>query len=233
LIKKSLVDGMEILIISDIHNDVENLMEYIDKIINFNFDVVVFPGDFSDVPPKGCSSVDISKIILEELKTLKKPILALPGNWDKDVISILEEEKVSLHGHGKIINGIGFYGFGGARTPFGTSFEPEEEEIEEGLERAFKEVEGAKVKVQVTHAPPARTKLDVVYTGAHVGSEAVRKAIEKFKPVLAISAHIHEARGVDEIGGTKLINAGRFPEGYCGLASIENGKVEVKIVNLI
>jgi Icc-related predicted phosphoesterase len=94
-------------------------------------------------------------------------------------------------------------------------------------------VEGVKVKVQVTHAPPVRTKLDVVYTGAHVGSEAVRKAIEKFKPVLAISAHIHEARGVDEIGGTKLINAGRFPEGYCGLASIENGKVEVKIVNLI
>ena len=224
---------MEILIISDVHNDVENLMENMDKVALFNFDVIVFPGDFSDVPPKGFSSLDVSKIILEELKTFNKPILALPGNWDRDVISLLEEEKVSLHGHGKIIDDIGFYGFGGARTPFETSFEPTEEEIEEGLEKAFKEVENVKVKVQVTHAPPARTKLDVVYTGAHVGSEAVRKAIEKFKPVLAISAHIHEARGIDEIEGTKLINAGRFPEGYCGLASIKNGKVEVKIINLI
>jgi Icc-related predicted phosphoesterase len=231
--KKSLVDKMEILIISDVHNDLENLMEYMDKIALFNFDVIVFPGDFSDVPPKGFSSVDISRIIIEELKTFNKPILALPGNWDKDVISILEKEGISIHGHGKIIDDVGFYGFGGARTPFGTSFEPSEEEIEIGLEKAFEEVKDAKIKVQVTHAPPARTKLDVVYTGAHVGSEAVRKAIEKFKPVLAVSAHIHEAKGIDEIEGTKLINAGRFPEGYCGLASIKNGKVEAKVVNLI
>lgn len=224
---------MDILIISDVHNDVENLMGYMDKVALFNFDVIVFPGDFTDVPPKGFSSLDISKIILEELKIFNKPILALPGNWDKDVIKLLEKEEVSIHGHGKIIDNVGFYGFGGARTPFGTSYEPSEEEIEKGLEQGFKEVEKVKVKVQITHAPPVNTKLDVVYTGAHVGSEAVRKCIGKFKPVLAISAHIHEAKGVDEMNGTKLINSGRFPEGYCGLATIKNGKVDVKIVNLI
>jgi len=224
---------MEILIISDIHSDLENLMEYIDKLALLNFDVIVFPGDFSDVPPKGFSSIDISKIIIEELKTLKKPILALPGNWDKDVIELLEKEGISLHGHGKVIENIGFYGFGGAKTPFGTLFEPSEKEIENGLKKAFKEIENTKIKVQVTHAPPFGTKLDIVYSGAHVGSEAVRKAIETYKPVLAISAHIHEARGVDELNGTKLINSGRFPEGYCGLASIKNEKVETKIINLI
>jgi Icc-related predicted phosphoesterase len=224
---------MEILIISDVHNDVENLMEYMDKISLLNFDVIVFPGDFSDVPPKGFSSLDISRIILEELKVFNKPILALPGNWDKDIIKFLEEEGISIHGNGKIINGVGFYGFGGARTPFNTSYEPSEEEIEKGLEKGYEMVKEAEVKVQVTHAPPFNTKLDVVYTGAHVGSVAVRKAIEKFKPVLAISSHIHEARGTDEMDGTKLINSGRFPEGYCGLATIKNGKVDVKVVNLI
>ncbi|MEM5879450.1 MAG: metallophosphoesterase [Candidatus Aenigmatarchaeota archaeon] len=224
---------MEILIVSDIHNDVENLMEYIDKVALLNFDVIVFPGDFTDVPPKGFSSLDISKIILEELKSLGKPILALPGNWDRNVIELLEKEGVSLHGHGKVIDDIGFYGFGGARTPFNTSYEPSEEEIENGLKRAFDDVKKSKIKVQVTHAPPIGTKIDVVYSGAHVGSEAVRKAIEAYRPLLAISAHIHEARGIDEINGTKLINSGRFPEGYCGLASIKNGKVEVKIINLI
>lgn len=224
---------MNILIISDIHNDVENLMDYIDKIAMLEFDVLIFPGDFTDVPPKGFSSLEISRVIIEELKSLKKPILSVPGNWDKDIIDFLEKEKMSIHGHGKIIHDVGFYGFGGARTPFNTSFEPSEEEIEIGLKKAFEEVKDAKVKVQVTHAPPARTKVDVVYSGAHVGSEVVRKAIENFKPALAISAHIHEARGIDEINGTKLINAGRFPEGYCGFAAIKNEKVEAKIINLI
>ncbi|MEM7821742.1 MAG: metallophosphoesterase [Candidatus Aenigmatarchaeota archaeon] len=224
---------MEVLIISDIHNDIENLIEYMDKISLIDFDVVVIPGDFTDVPPKGFSSVEIAKIILEELKTFKKPILALPGNWDRDLINFLEEEGVSLHGHGKVINEVGFYGFGGAKTPFNTLFEPSEEEIEKGLEKGFREIENMEIKVQVTHMPPVKTKLDLVYSGAHVGSEAVRRAIEKFKPVLAISAHIHEARGIDEFNGTKLINSGRFPEGYCGLASIKDKKTEVKIVNLI
>ncbi|MEM3393833.1 MAG: metallophosphoesterase [Candidatus Methanomethylicia archaeon] len=224
---------MKILIISDIHNDIENLMEYIDKVATFNFDVIIFPGDFSDVPPKGFSSIEISRIILEELKSLNKPILALPGNWDKNIIKILEEEGISLHGKGRVIDNIGFYGFGGARTPFNTSFEPSEEEIKNGLKKAFEEIKESEIKVQVTHAPPARTRVDIVYTGAHVGSEAVREAIEKFKPILAISAHIHESMGIDEINGTKLINAGRFPEGYCGLVVIKNKKVEAKIVNLI
>jgi Icc-related predicted phosphoesterase len=50
---------------------------------------------------------------------------------------------------------------------------------------------------------------------------------------VAISSHIHEARGVDELGNTKLINAGRFPEGYCGVVSIIGDNVKAKIVNLL
>jgi hypothetical protein len=224
---------MEILVISDIHNDIENMINYMDKVSLLNFDVIVCPGDFTDVPPKGFGPEDVTRLILEEFKTLNKPILAVPGNLDGKIIKLLEEEGVSIHGTGKIIGGVGFYGFGGAKTPFNTSFEPSEEEIEAGLKRGFEKLKGTKARVQITHSPPVGTKLDVVYTGAHVGSNAVRKFIEMYKPVAAISAHIHEARGVDEIDGTKLINSGRFPEGYCGLVSIKEGKAEVKIVNLM
>lgn len=224
---------MRILVISDIHNDIENTMQYIDKISLLDFDVLVCPGDFTDVPPKGFTSLEIAKIIIEELKTLNKPIFAVPGNWDRDLIHFFEKEGISLHGKSRIIENIGFYGFGGAKTPFNTFFEPSEEEIELGLEKTIKEIEKIDVKVQVTHAPPARTKIDVVYTGAHVGSEAVRKIIEKYKPLVAISAHIHEARGIDELNGTKLMNSGRFPEGYCGLVVIKDRNVEMKIMNLI
>jgi Icc-related predicted phosphoesterase len=208
-------------------------MEYFDKAVLLNFDVMVCPGDFTDITSKGFSNIDVAKIIIEEMKSLKKTIVAVPGNMDGDILDLLDREGVSVHGKGKIIGDVGFYGFGGAKTPFRTSFEPSEEEIKIGLEKAYNYVKSAKFKIQITHSPPARTSLDMVYTGAHVGSQAVRKFIEEKKPTAAVCAHIHEARGVDHIGDTKVINAGRFPEGSCGLITIEDGKVEVKVISLI
>ncbi|MFH0837134.1 MAG: metallophosphoesterase [Candidatus Aenigmatarchaeota archaeon] len=225
---------MEMLVISDIHNDVENIMTYSDKIAILKFDVIIALGDFTDYNvPRGFSKLDIGKLIIEELKTFKKPILAVPGNFDKDLIELFESEGVSLHGRGVIIDGVGFYGYGGAKTPFGTSLEPDENELKKGLEKAYTSVQKAKYKIQITHNPPANTKLDHVYTGAHVGSDVVREFIEKHQPDVAVSAHIHEGRGVDEIGRTKLLNAGRFPEGHCGLISINDNKIGVKVVSLI
>ncbi len=221
--------------IGDVHNDVEDLIGFLDKTKSLEFDVVVFTGDFIDfgLTPKGFERNDIARLIIAELKTLKKPIIAVPGNHDKDVLSIMEKEGINLHGKGRVIDGVGFYGYGGAKTPFGTPLEPSEDEIKLGLEKAWKEVKDCKIKVQVTHIPPAKTKLDMVYTGAHVGSDVVRRFIEEKQPAVAISAHIHEAKGTDEIGKTKLINPGRFPEGYCGLISVDEEKSTVKIVNLI
>jgi len=226
---------MNILVIGDIHSDIENLMVFLDKVALLNFDVVVYSGDFVDIAInlKGVTFEDITKLVLEELKGLKKSIVAVPGNHDKGVIHILEENGVSIHGNGKIIENVGFYGFGGARTPFGTPLEPSENEIKNGLEKAYDEVKNCRTKVQVTHMPPIRTKVDRIASGAHVGSEVVRKFVEEKNPAVAISAHIHEARGVDELGETKLINSGRFPEGYCGLVTINREKVTTKIINLI
>lgn len=225
---------MKILTIADIHNDVENLMIYIDKLNELDFDVIVFPGDVVDVTlPKGFTQIEVARLILEELRALNKPILALPGNQDKEVIDFLEKEGVSIHGSGRIIDDVGFYGFGGAKTPFGTSYEPGEKEIEDGLKKAYKEVESAKIKVQVTHNPPLNTKTDIIPSGAHVGSAVVRKFIEAKQPALAIAAHIHEARAIDQIGKTKIINSGRFPEGYVGLVEIVGENVSAKIINLI
>lgn len=225
---------VNILSIACIHGDVENLFKFIDKVSLLNIDVIVLPGDFTDYTiPKGMTRIDIARIIIEELNTLKKPLLAVPGTWDKELINFFETEKISIHGKGKLIDNIGFYGFGGAKTPFNTPYEPSEKEIKTGLEKAYDEVKNCKIKVQVTHAPPARTKLDVISSGAHVGSEAVREIIEEKQPNAAICSHIHESRGIDEIGRTKIINSGRFPEGYCGLINIEDETVNVKLVNLI
>ncbi len=225
---------MNIAVIGCVHGDIENLMKFLDKISLLGIDVVICPGDFTDFAiPKGFSRLDILKIILEELKGVGKTILSVPGSWDGELISFLKKENVSIHAEGKIINGVGFYGYGGAKTPFNTPFEPSEGEIELGLEKSYNDVKKAVVKVQVTHAPPSRTKLDVIASGAHVGSDAVRSFIETNQPNVAVCAHIHEGRGVDELGKTKIINCGRFPEGYVGLIEINDSKITTKVSSLI
>jgi uncharacterized protein len=221
-----------ILVISCIHNDLENILNYFDKISQMKFDVIVCPGDFTDFPPRGFSQVSIGKLVLEELKLFGRPILAVPGSWDKVFLPELELSKVSIHGRGRIIGDVGFFGYGGAKTPFNLPLEPNEEELKMGLESAYEQVVNAKYKIMVTHAPPARTSLDRISSGAHVGSGAVREFLETAKPDVAICAHIHEARGVDEVGDTKIINSGRFPEGYCGIVTLDDGRIDVKIVNL-
>jgi hypothetical protein len=225
---------MKVLVVSDIHNDIENIMPYGDKIAEMDFDVLIAMGDFIDYNiPKGFTAEDMGMLIIEELSVFKKPILAVPGNFDKDLLPLFEKLGINLHGKGKVIKDVGFYGFGGAKTPFKTALEPSEEELEAGLNTAFKMLKKCDATVQITHNPPAGTKMDALYTGAHVGSEVVRKFIEKNQPTVAVSAHIHEARGTDVLGKTKLINSGRFPEGYCGLITIDAGKTEVEVVNLI
>lgn len=225
---------MKILVIGDIHADIENMLSLLDKVKEYEFDVIICPGDIIDTTvPKGFSSEEIVKIIIEELKTLKKPLFMVPGNMDGEILDTLEKEEVSLHEKGIKIGNYGFYGFGGARTPFDTSFEPSEEEILKGLNKGFEIVKDAKYKIQVTHMPPFNTKIDIIFSGAHVGSEVIRKFIEEKKPIAAISAHIHEAKGIDRINNTLLLNPGKFSEGYCGLVEIENSKVEGKIITLI
>jgi len=225
---------MKALVVGDIHNDVENIIAYSDKIMEMDFDVVIAVGDFIDFNiPRGFIKEDMGNLIIEQLSILNKPILAVPGNFDKDLIPLFEKRGINLHGKGKVIKNVGFYGYGGAKTPFATSLEPSEEELENGLKKAFGMLKKCDATVQVTHNPPARTKLDIVYTGAHVGSEVVRKFIEKNQPTAAVCAHIHEARGVDEVGKTKIINPGRFPEGYCGMITIKGKEASVEVISLM
>ncbi len=228
---------MKFLVIADIHGDVENLPLFIEKFKEtHDFDVIICPGDWTDVNvPKGFTQEDILLLIIEELKQFNKPIIAVPGNVDpKNAIELLEKEGISVHGKGKTIDDVGFYGYGGAKTPFQTNIEPDEEELKRGLEKAYKMVEQAKYKVQVTHIPPFQTKLDLIAAGLHVGSKVVREFIETKKPSFAVSAHVHEGRGIDYVNGILVINPGRLPEGYAGYVELkQDGSVTGEIVELL
>lgn len=67
--------------------------------------------------------------------------------------------------------------------------------------------------ILISHTPPAGTAIDRLKNGKHVGSEAVRAFIETHQPDLCISGHIHEARGEDTIGNTRIYNPGMLQHG--------------------
>ncbi|MBS3052200.1 MAG: metallophosphoesterase family protein [Candidatus Aenigmarchaeota archaeon] len=225
---------MNLIVIGDNHNDIENMLVFLEKLKKFSFEAILYTGDFTDVTtPKGFSQEEIALLIIEELKTLKKPVFAVPGNNDTvKVIDIIKKEGISIHGKGVMLKDVGFYGYGGAKTPFNTTIEPTEEELKTNLEKGWNDIKDVTKKIQLTHMPPLNTRLDMVSTGTHVGSKTIREFIETKRPLASVSAHIHEARGVDRIGNTLLLNPGRISEGYFGLITIKDGLAEGNVFNL-
>jgi Icc-related predicted phosphoesterase len=64
-----------------------------------------------------------------------------------------------------------------------------------------------KKRVLVSHWHAKGTKAE--FSGVE-GDRILRKAVEELKPDLLISAHIHEAEGIeDKIGKTKVVQVGR------------------------
>lgn len=73
--------------------------------------------------------------------------------------------------------------------------------------------------VCVIHGPPHGTGLDQIAGGAHVGSRAVRRFLERMRPALALHGHIHESpavsgRFVERIGATVCVNPGQTPAAF-------------------
>jgi len=67
----------------------------------------------------------------------------------------------------------------------------------------------------VSHSPPRDTLCDVIASGEHVGSRALRSYVERHQPPLVLSGHIHESPRTsgayrDRIGDTAVVNPGQF-----------------------
>ncbi len=62
-----------------------------------------------------------------------------------------------------------------------------------------------------------------------VGSKAVRKCIEIYKPLLGLHGHVHEARGFSRIGKTLCFNPGsEYHEGILRGVLIQLDKNKVR-----
>lgn len=72
--------------------------------------------------------------------------------------------------------------------------------------------------IWVVHTPPFNSILDITHNNQHVGSIAVKRAIEKYQPKISLHGHIHEAVAVSgnfmqKIGKTVCLSPGNSPNG--------------------
>ncbi|MGC9516582.1 MAG: metallophosphoesterase [Methanomicrobiales archaeon] len=223
---------MKILAISDLHGkDYQIVADYIKE---NPVDLIVVAGDITHFGP-----VELAEDILNELCSCKVPVLAVPGNCDPPEIysKIENSQAINIHGKNLTVKNIGICGFGGSNpTPFNTPLEFDELEIHKELDKIMANTKGHEITLLVTHAPPYGTEVDKLASGDYAGSKSIRKIIEKYKPDINICGHIHEAKSIDKIGNTILVNPGELSEGFASLINITetNNKpeIDVKIVKL-
>ena len=155
-------------------------------------------------------------------KSSGAPVFAVAGNMDSPEFDASHEALgVSINARGILLGEVGFFGVSASPfTPMHTPYEITEEEIARRAEAGWNDVAGARWKIFVPHAPPRDTKLDRLVLGQHVGSTAVREFIERQQPDVVVCGHIHEARGLDTIGKTKIINCGPAGKGYYAVIEI-------------
>ena len=128
-------------------------------------------------------------------------------------------------------------------TPFDCPRDVPEEDLTRRIETMVSEVGDMSNCVFNLHCPPVNTGLDdapeldadlrpkMGTTGVNmcpVGSQAVREAIEKYQPLLALHGHVHESRGAIKLGRTLCVNPGsEYSEGilHGALVTIKKWKV--------
>ncbi len=219
---------MKILAISDPHGDYSKIRKMMEKAGDFDLAVIV--GDITNFGP--------DEKVEELMEIFDRPVLAIPGNCDKkSILKALDTSKaINLHGKAEQIGNIRFIGLGGSNpTPFNTPFELSEEEIEktlEGMVCSAENNEDCGTIVLLTHAPPYGARDELPF--GHVGSKAIQKFVDRVD--LIVCGHIHEAKGLEQVGKTVVVNPGEASKGSCALITIEekeeNKPIEVEFVEV-
>lgn len=211
---------MKILALTDIHAKTASLKSIADDLAAA--DAVLAAGDITHF---GGREAMLS--ILDEIKEYSPLLYAVPGNCDRpEAVAALAETGMGIEGKIADVNGIPVAGIGGSLPcPGTTPNEFGEADFKRILEQEpFASLEPGAF-ILVSHQPPFGTKVDRAWIGGHVGSREIRNFIETKKPLLCITGHIHESRGVDAIGETKIVNPGAFKSGHYAVIEMEGRRV--------
>jgi len=183
----------------------------------------------------------------ERLRGTGRRLFVAPGNDDffeidaalkgSEVVEFAEARCIAVDGYDMITTGYS------NPTPWDTDRELPEPQLRERIEAMAADARPDVELIAVLHPPPYNTALDSapaldeelrpsVGAGgiqmAPVGSTAVRGFIEERQPLVSLHGHVHEGKGVAQIGRTLCINPGsEYTQGVLSGAIIELGAHEV------
>jgi Icc-related predicted phosphoesterase len=202
----------KLLVLSDIHGAASKAK----RLEQVTRDYTIVAGDIAE-----CGSLQEALEILDILASQGAPVLWVPGNCDDPRLASVEKEH-NLHTRSVRLDGLVFAGAGGSlHTPFATPFEYGEDELRRILEQALRGVREDDPLVLVVHTPPYRSGLDRVRGGSYVGSRFLTELLEKRRPLLLATGHIHEAWGVAAPAGVIAVNPGPLASGHYALVDLD------------
>jgi Icc-related predicted phosphoesterase len=174
----------------------------------------------------------------EKLAGIDVHLFVSAGNDDYyEVDEILERSSLVVNHNGKVVAvddehemiGLGYAN----ETPWHCPRDISEVELASKIEDLVRQLRSVDTSIFCLHVPPVDSQLDTcprldasefpprivtdpsgrpVLHGA--GSTAVREAIERYQPLLGLHGHIHESRGIVNIGKTLAVNPGsEYSEG--------------------
>lgn len=174
----------------------------------------------------------------------------MPGNDDHPAIDEVMELSDAIENVNErivqITEGLNMLSLGYSNiTPWKCPRDISEAELEEKIINLVKDVDEKSELIFNIHVPPYGSGIDLApeldenmkpklgpggqVMMAPAGSIAVRKAIEKYQPLIGLHGHIHESKGFTKIGRTLCFNSGsEYQEGILRgvLIQIDNGRVK-------
>ncbi len=188
---------MRILLFTDTHSSKSHIEAVKKKALNA--DLVICLGDFTMFQA-------YMKSFLREINSMGKTVLMIPGNHEsedelKDACKGLKNI-FYIHKNHYEMDGLLFLGYGTG------GFAYEDLVFENIAKKWEKMIKGRDKVILLTHQPPYNTLIDVVGKN-HAGNMSFRRFIDKYKPVLAASGHLHENfYKTQKIGKTIVLNPG-------------------------
>ena len=186
---------LRILAAGDLHGSLDIAKKLSVKAKKAKVDLVVLAGDIY-----GYAEGDEG--ILKPFAKAGQRVVFVPGNCDFDEDRVrLSKAGKDIHNYYVTYGGVGIAGIGSPNWKLSL-----DDEDFRGIKSNFDKMKTGK-KILVSHLHAEGTMAE--FSGIP-GEKVLRKAVKDFKPDLLISAHIHEAEGIeDKIGKTKVVQVGR------------------------
>ena len=209
---------MKLLCITDLHSSATALAGILAEA--GPVDLILLGGDITSF-----GTPEEAANLVGQAQSRGVPVLAVAGNCDSlQIDARLSEMGVGIHGRGVTLGLVGFHGLSASPPWRSHMYCLEEGQLLQALQAGYEQIAHAHRHVVLAHAPPRDGRLDRTFLGQHVGSTALRQFIEKHQPDLVVCGHVHEARGVELLGRTTVVNCGAASTGRYALVQIDLDK---------